>query len=81
MKKIIMLNDDCRLANVDEHASLDPYVEANYNQSYQYFLEQGKKKGLDIVIAHYLDYNSGKIDDGWASGSPPENVTPPPEFL
>lgn len=66
MKRIIMLNDDCRLANVDEHDSLNPYVEANYNQSYQYFLEQGKKKGLDIVIAHYLDYNSGKIDDGWA---------------
>lgn len=57
-----MLNDDCRSANEDANSA---YEKDKFNQSYAYFIEQGRTKGLDIVIAHFSDYKDGSVNNGW----------------
>jgi len=57
-----MLNDDVQPARED---LTQAYEKPKFNESYAYFIERGREKGLDIVIAHFSDYDKGKIKAGW----------------
>ena len=58
-----MLNDDVQPA---QPGVAEAYGKTAFNQSYAHFIERAREKGLDIVIAHFLDYlDNNRVSDGW----------------